>query len=135
MRVKNISPRCIVLPGIIAAFVEPGKKYMASVPYNTRSEADLASLLCTAECAMWRTLFCKLHVAHLALLIATWPSHLQCCHVIASYICVGRASVHDCSADCQCQPACYNEADLCLTGKKRKSRQNTPGALVTPVQV
>jgi len=65
-----------VLPGIIAAFVEPGKKYMASVPYNTRSETDLASLLCTAECAMWRTLFCKLHVAHLALLIATWPSHL-----------------------------------------------------------
>ena len=41
---------CIVMPGIIAAFVEPSKKYTASVSYNTRSETGFVSLLCTAEC-------------------------------------------------------------------------------------
>lgn len=66
---EKISPSCVVLPGIIAAFVEPSRK--------TRSETDFAILLCTAKCAMRQTLFCKLHVAHLALLVATaWPSHL-----------------------------------------------------------
>ena len=132
-------PSCIVLPGIIAAFIEPSRNDTANVKYNTRGETASASF--ALHCRMCNAAYTRIlllqatsgtscHVHYNSMTII-----LVYCYISPWHICVGRACVHDCSADCQCQPACCNKAELCLTGKKRKSRQSIPGALLTPLQV